>query len=40
MHGYDTVPTELRPFRVGTLPGAPAFAVKDADPERHGGEGL
>jgi phenylalanyl-tRNA synthetase beta chain len=29
MHGYDRVPTELRPFRVGTLPDAPAVAVKD-----------
>jgi phenylalanyl-tRNA synthetase beta chain len=28
MHGYDRVPTELRPFRVGTLPDAPAFGVK------------
>lgn len=28
MHGYDRVPTELRPFRVGTLPDAPAVAVK------------
>ena len=29
MHGYDRVPTELRPFRAGTLPDAPAVAVKD-----------
>ena len=29
MHGYDRVPTELRPFRVGTLPDAPAVAAKD-----------
>ena len=28
MHGYDRVPTELRPFRVGTLPDAAAVAVK------------
>ena len=28
MHGYDRVPTELRPFRVGALPDAPAVAVK------------
>jgi phenylalanyl-tRNA synthetase beta chain len=29
MHGYDRVPTELRPFRVGSLPDAPAVAVKE-----------
>jgi phenylalanyl-tRNA synthetase beta chain len=29
MHGYDRVPTELRPFRPGSLPDAPAVAVKD-----------
>jgi len=29
MHGYDRVPTELRPFRVGTLPDAPGFDVKE-----------
>ena len=28
MHGYDRVPTELRPFRVGSLPDAPAVSVK------------
>ena len=29
MHGYDRVPTELRPFRVGSLPDAPAVSVKE-----------
>ncbi len=29
MHGYDRFPTELRPFRVGALPDAPAVAVKE-----------
>ena len=40
MHGYDRVPTELRPFRVGALPDAPAVAVKERI--RHGmvAEGL
>jgi phenylalanyl-tRNA synthetase beta chain len=40
MHGYDRVPTELRPFRPGTLPDAPAVAVKERI--RHGlvAEGL
>ena len=40
MHGYDRVPTELRPFRVGTLGDAPAVEVKDRI--RHGlvAEGL
>ena len=28
MHGYDRIPTELRPFRVGTLPEAPAAAAE------------
>ena len=29
LHGYDRVPTELRPFRVGTLPDAAAVQVKN-----------
>jgi phenylalanyl-tRNA synthetase beta chain len=40
MHGYDRVPTELRPFRVGTLPDAPAVAVKDRIRQGLVAEGL
>ena len=40
MHGYDRVPTELRPFRVGTLPDAPAVAVKDRIRDGLVAEGL
>jgi phenylalanyl-tRNA synthetase beta chain len=30
IHGYDRVPTELRPFRVGSLPEAPAAVAERA----------
>lgn len=40
MHGYDRVPTELRPFRVGNLPDDPAVAAKSRIRDAMVAEGL
>lgn len=40
LHGYDAFPVELRPFRVGTLPNAPAELVESAIRRGLVGQGL
>ncbi len=40
IHGYDNVPTELRPFRVGSLPDAPEASIKQRIREGLVAEGL
>ena len=39
IHGYDAFPSDLRPFRLGTLPDAPVEAATAAVRRGHGGAG-
>jgi phenylalanyl-tRNA synthetase beta chain len=40
LHGYDTFSSDLRPFRVGTVPDAPGFALEARVQDALAAEGL